>query len=283
MSDEPAAGDAPAVLAGQVAIVTGGGRGIGRAIVQALAQAGAAVVAAARTPAELDETVALVAAAGGTARAQVTDVTDRAGVEALVRQTADAFGRIDVLVNNAGTCGAPAPVWETDPDLWLRDLTTNLFGMFLCARAVLPHMLARRRGTVINLSGGGAGDPGPFYSAYACSKAGVLRFTDSLAAEVAPHGIRVFALGPGFVRTATTEALVGHPDAPKYVPQYVNMMAQGRDVSPELAGRLAVFLATLRDPRLSGRSFSARSDYAAQAADVEAIARDDLLTLRVRR
>src|SRR5687767_11177938 len=110
MSTEPAESDTPGALAEQVALVTGGGRGIGRVITRALAQAGAAVVAAARTRAELDETVALVARDGGTARAYVADVTDRAGVEALVRQTADEFGRIDILVNNAGTCGPAGPV-----------------------------------------------------------------------------------------------------------------------------------------------------------------------------
>lgn len=283
MSNQTTTDTAAAALTGQVALVTGGGRGIGRAIARALAQAGATVIVVARSQAELEETVALVAQDGGTARACAADVADRTGVEALVQHTLVEFGRIDLLVNNAGSCVALGPVWEIDPDLWLRDLTTNLVGTFLCARAVLPHMIERRRGTIINLSGGGSGDPAPFYTSYACSKAGVLRFTDSLAAEVAPHGINVFAMGPGFVRTAATEYLVGHPDAPTYIPGYVAAMAAGRDVPPERAGRLAVFLATVQDPRLSGRVFGVGSDYASAVDRAEDIAREDLQTLRMRK
>ncbi len=186
-------------------------------------------------------------------------------------------------MNNAGTFAAVGPVWEVDPDLWLRDLTTNLVGTFLCARAILPHMIDRRRGTVINLTGGGAETPGPFYTGYACSKAGVLRFTDSLAAEVKPHGINVFAMAPGLVRTAITEYLQGHPGVPVYIPWFVPAMVAGRDVPPERAGQLAVFLATVQDPRLSGRVFGATTDYASAVERAEDIAREDLQTLRLRK
>jgi NAD(P)-dependent dehydrogenase (short-subunit alcohol dehydrogenase family) len=282
MNDRADARDAPAALTGQVALVTGGGRGIGREIVRALARAGATVVAAARTRPEVDETVALVARDGGTARATALDVTDRDAVDGVVREVLAELGRIDVLVNNAGSFKALGPVWEADPEVWLKDVTTNLYGTFLCARAVLPQMIERRSGTIINLSGGGATSPGGGWTAYASSKAGVLRFTDSLAAEVAPHNIHVFALGPGLVRTTMTEYLLARPHVGEYNPGFVAAMTQGRTVSPEEAGQLAVFLATLRDPRLSGRTFGVGSDYRAAVERAEEVARDDLYVLRLR-
>ena len=186
MTAEPPGGTGAAALRGQVALVTGGGRGIGRAIVRALARAGATVLAAARTEAELAATVAQVARDGGTAHARPLDVTDRAAVDALVAGAVAEFGAVDVLVNNAGSFAALGPVWAVEPEAWLRDVTTNLYGPFLCARAVLPHMLARRQGVILNLTGGGATAAGPNYTGYASAKAGLVRFTDSLAGEVTP-------------------------------------------------------------------------------------------------
>ena len=201
-----------ASLAGQIAVVTGAGRGTGQAIVRALAQSGATVVAVSRTHEELEQTVAPVTHDGGTAHAQMVDVTDQGAVDALVQGVLAGFGQIDMWVNNAGSSAATgSPVWESDPVLWVRDITTNLVGTFLCVRAVLPSMIARRQGVIINLSGGGADEPAPRYTGYACSKAGILRFTDSLAAEVAAHNIFVYALDPGLVRTAMTEVYCGYP------------------------------------------------------------------------
>jgi NAD(P)-dependent dehydrogenase (short-subunit alcohol dehydrogenase family) len=269
-------------LAGRVVLVTGGGRGIGRAITRAFARAGATVVATSRTRQELDETIGLVERDGGAARAIVADVTDRAAVETLVADVLAAYGRVDVLVNNAGSFAALGPVWETDPDLWLRDVTTNLFGTFLCSRAVLPGMIERRDGTIVNLIGGGALSPGAGWTGYASSKAGIMRFTDSLAREVAPYDVFVFALGPGLVRTAMTEYLLGRPGVEQINPGFVAALRSGNVAPPEQAGRLAVFLATLRDPRLSGRLFQVGSDYARAPDRAEDIARDDLFTLRLR-
>jgi NAD(P)-dependent dehydrogenase (short-subunit alcohol dehydrogenase family) len=161
-------------------------------------------------------------------------------------------------------------------------VTTNLFGTFLCARAVLPHMIGRRRGTIVTLSGGGATAPAPNYTGYACSKAAILRLTDSLAAEAAPHGVHVFALGPGLVRTAMTESLMRDPRIREYNPGFAAGMAGSRAVPPERAGALAVFLATLQDPRLSGRVFGVAGDYASAVAQADEIAGEDRQTLRLR-
>jgi len=286
MTDQPPAvssDERARPLGGRVAVVTGGGRGVGRAIVRALARAGAVVLAAARTEAELAATVALVAADGGAAHARPVDVTDRAAVEALVAGAVSEFGAVDVLVNNAGSFAALGPVWAVEPEAWLRDVTTNLYGPFLCARAVLPHMRARRRGVILNLAGGGAIGAAPNFTGYGSSKAGILRFTESLAKEVAPDGVFVYALNPGLVRTAMTEALLAHPEVGTYNAGFVARMAGGHDVPPERAGDLAVFLAGLRDPRLSGRLFDVNWDYASLPERAETIARDDLQLLRLRR
>src|ERR1700741_212445 len=176
-------------LTGQVAIVTGRGRGIGRAIAQALAQQGAAVTVTARSGEQLAETVALITAAGGRAIAVTADVTDPHAVKRVVTETEQQLGPVDLLVNNAGSASALGPLWEVDPEDWWHDVTVNLRGTLLCTHAVLPGMLTRRRGRIINmasLSGipsrsGSSSQPSPYNpiqqsshgSAYSSSKAGV--------------------------------------------------------------------------------------------------------------
>lgn len=271
------------LLANKTVLVTGGGRGIGRAIVRAFAQAGATVIAASRNESELQETVALVEQDGRQAVAMPVDVTNRQSVEWLTERIHNRYGPVDVLVNSAGSFAAVDPVWEVDPDLWLGDLMTNLYGTFLCSRAVLPSMIERQSGTIITMSGGGAAGAYPFASSYASSKAGVLRFTDSVAAEVAPYNIYVYALEPGLVRTAMTEGLLRHPKIHEYIPGGAKAMAEGRTVSPDLSGKLAVFLATLKDRRLSGRSISVTDDYTLLVEQADKIVEQDLRTLRIRR
>ena len=189
-------------LAGTTALVTGGGRGLGRAIAQALGSAGAAVAIAARSPDELAAALTALRAAGTTAVALQVDVTDRAAVEAIVEQTERELGPIDLLVNNAGTCNAIAPVWEVDPDVWWHEVEIHLRGSFLCARAVVPGMIARGRGRIINMASGVGLLPFPFTSAYSCGKAALMRLTDSLAVSTRALGVHVFAISPGNVRTA---------------------------------------------------------------------------------
>ena len=269
-------------LADQVTVVTGAGRGVGRAIALALGRAGATVVAVARTRFDVDETVALISQSGGKGWAAAVDVTDRPVVDQLIHDVLDETGRIDVLVNCAGSFTSLDPVWETDPELWWRDVTTNLLGTFLCTRSVLPAMINRRTGTIINLSGGGADGPAPYWTGYASSKAAILRFTDSLAPEVARYSIQVYALLPGLVRTAMTEALLRHPRVAEYAPWFPAAFERGSDIPPEEAGRLAVCLANLRDSRLSGRVFTVGTDVVDLEKRANEIASNDLYALRVR-
>src|SRR5579883_635119 len=147
-------------LAGRVAIVTGAGRDIGRAIARALAAAGAAVTVVARSTDQVQETAALIGADGGKALPLTADVSDRGAVEQMVAETERRLGAADVLVNNAAIGGPIGPLWETDPDLWQSCLAINLTGPYLCCRAVLPAMLARRRGCIINVASPAAANPG---------------------------------------------------------------------------------------------------------------------------
>jgi NAD(P)-dependent dehydrogenase (short-subunit alcohol dehydrogenase family) len=203
-------------LEGRVSIVTGAGRGIGRAVSRALAEAGSAVVLAARTVSQLEQVKMEVEKSGVDALAVQTDVTDPAAVQRLADTAAERMGRIDVLINNAGSndggpSGAVGELWSVNPDAWWRDVEVNLRGTFLCCRAVLPHMIAAGGGHIVNVVSMAAVMSWPYDSAYACSKAAVIRLTDSLADEVRDHGVYTFALSPGSV---DTELRAGAVDSP---------------------------------------------------------------------
>ena len=161
-------------LSGQVALVTGAGRGIGRAIACALAAAGAEVAVLARSADQVAETAALITGTGGHALALAGDVTDRQAVSASVQAVLGRFGRIDLLVNNAGANTVFGPVWEVDPDAWWADTRVNLLGPLLCSAAVLPAMVARRRGRIVNIASGTAGRAFPNNSAlgYSVNRSG---------------------------------------------------------------------------------------------------------------
>jgi len=169
---------ATAELAGRTALVTGGGRGIGRAIAIALAQAGAHVTVPARSRGELEETVRLIAAGSGRACAVTADVVDEHAVERAISAIEAELGRIDVLVNNAGTIGPIAPFAETASDAWWHSVEVNLKGPMLMSRRVLPGMIARGAGRIINLVTGVA--PFAYFSGYCASKAALIRFSEAL-------------------------------------------------------------------------------------------------------
>ena len=170
-------------FSGQVAIVTGGGRGIGRVTAQTLAGAGALVALVARSQAEIDESAALIRQSGGRALAICADVTDPAAVEAMARQVERELGAVDLLVNNAGMVGTPGPTWEADIDEWRRVVDVNLNGPFLCARAVLPGMITRKRGRIVNVSSSAGRYPVAYGTSYGSAKTALARFSESLADE----------------------------------------------------------------------------------------------------
>lgn len=258
-------------LAGQVALITGGGRGIGRATALALSRAGVKIAVAARSRDELDETVRLVQQQGGQAIAFALDVTDQAAIERVVGETIRQLGPIDLLMNNAAMTGAADQGWELADDWW-RVIEVNLRGPYLCARAVLPGMVARQRGRIINVSSNAGVRPTPPYSAYSTSKAALIRLTDSLAEMTQAQGICVFGISPGMVKTAMTDAMPVMRNKP-----------EADWVAPERAAELCVFLASGQADRLSGRYVHVLDDIRDLVRRAEEIEAQDLYALRVRK
>jgi 3-oxoacyl-[acyl-carrier protein] reductase len=188
-------------LAGKVAIVTGASRGIGAAAALALGEAGASVVLAARTAAQAEANARQIDAAGGKAVAMTCDVSDYAACQRLVHETTRHFGAPDVLVNNAGVIEPIGMVGETDPTEWARSIEINLIGAYYAIRAVLPGMIERGGGDIINVSSGAALRPQEGWSAYCAGKAGLAMLTRSIDLEHRAAGIRVFGFQPGTTDT----------------------------------------------------------------------------------
>ncbi len=196
-------------LAGRVAIITGGGRGIGRATALALAQAGAKVVLAARTDTEINDVADQVRALGSEALAVATDVTDKAQVENLFQQTIRTFGQVDILVNNAGVA-IHNPISKIDEADWDLNITVNLKGTFLCTQAVFEHMCQRQTGYIINVSSGAGKKGYAGYGGYCAAKFAVGGFTEVTAEEGKPHGVKASVVCPG--PTDTRMRRDNHPD-----------------------------------------------------------------------
>lgn len=234
--------------AGGVVVVTGGTIGIGRAIATEFAQHGWDVVLSARTQADVDAVTSELAAAGHSVRGVRADVTDPDAVQQLVDRAAQAFGPIDVLVNNAGIPGPRTFAQQVKPADFLEVLRVNLWGAFLCARAVLPSMIERHRGRIINMTGGGAATGRPLRGglAYASSKAGVEGMTRNLAVEVERLGITVNAISPGRIATR------GFPQREDDVRRAVPF------ASPQPAARLAMWLASAEAAGTTGETIDAQ-------------------------
>ncbi len=271
------------VLAGQVALITGGGRGLGRAFALGLAKAGMSVAVVARTPAQVDETAQLIRDSGGQAQAFTADISNPGAVAETIAMVERTLGPIDLLVNNAGASGPLGPSWEADPNDWWNCLEVNLRGTFLCCHAVLPGMIARGRGRIVNVASGAGTLAIPYMSAYVTSKSAVIRFTETLAAEVRQHGVQVFSIEPGTVRTEMAEKLIGTEVGRRWLPWFESIFAEGRDQSSEPGTQLVVFLASGAGDRLSGRFWIVPENPNEVASRAEDILRDDLYVLRVRR
>ena len=269
-------------LSGQVAVVTGAGRGIGRAIAEAQAKAGAKVALLARTAGEIEAAAATIGIEGGTARAYATDIVDRDAVETVFAAIDRDLGPVSLLANNAGSFTAFGPIWMVDPEAWWRDIEINVRGTFNCSRAAIPRMLARKRGRLINMVGGGTGTSFPNGSGYATSKAGLLRFTESISDTLRDSGVLVFAMDPGLVRTAMTELQLASDEGRRYLTDIPQLFGSGVDVSPTLAARLSVEIGAGRFDRLGGRMLmAAGGDLDLEEAAIDEIVAADFRSLRV--
>lgn len=249
-------------LDGRTALVTGAGRGIGRAVARALAAEGARVFLIARTEAEVRGVAALVRGDGGEAAHVAADVSDTAAVAAAVRACETTFGPPDILVNAAAVYGPIGRLWEVDAADWWRAHEVNLRGTAHTCRAVLPAMIAARRGRIVNFSGGGATSPLPRFSAYASSKTAVVRLTETLAEEVREYGITVNAIAPGAVDTRLQDAVIeAGTRAGELYERISRLRATGEGGVPaELPAALAVFLASDAARGITGKLISAPHD-----------------------
>jgi NAD(P)-dependent dehydrogenase (short-subunit alcohol dehydrogenase family) len=239
-------------LAGKVAVVTGAGSGIGRGIAEAFGREGAAVVVANRRPAMGEETVRRIVDAGGVARFWATDVADETQCQAVVAAAVDQFGRLDVLVNNAGIFPR-ATLEETTRDLWDEIMATNLRGPFFLCKYAVPAMRRGGGGSIINLGSTNAYAGAPMLFAYSCAKGGLLTMTRNLARALAGDRIRANLLNPGWVISegeVVVQALEGHDAA------WIEAMGQrqplGRHQLPEDAAQAAVFLASDEASQVTG-------------------------------
>ena len=233
-------------LTGKVAIVTGGNGGIGYGIAHGLAKAGANIVVAARDPAKNAQAIATLQGLGVQALSIGTDVQDEASVHAMVQATVEAFERVDILVNNAGINIRKAPQDYTLEE-WQHVLNTNLTGVFLCARAVYPHMLKAGGGKIINIGSMTSVFGSSVSPAYAATKGGVVQFTKSLAVFWAKDNIQVNALLPGWIHTDLTAAA-----SPERYNAITARIPHGRWGEPDELAGAAVFLASRASDYVTG-------------------------------
>jgi len=232
-------------LEGQVAIITGGGTGIGRGIALEFAKAGADVVVASRRLAVLEKIGREVTALGKRSLAVQTDISRKTDVDNLVQKVMDEFGVIDILVNNAGVDGK-FTLLETPEDEWDRVIDTNLKGYYLCCQAVGKRMVERKKGNIINIASEAAFRGG---SSYNISKAGVVNLTRGLARELASYNIRVNAIAPGWVRTEMSKAMQNDPVAYK---EALAEIPLGRIAEPSDIASVALFLASDASRHITG-------------------------------
>ncbi|MCX6000698.1 MAG: 3-oxoacyl-ACP reductase FabG [Chloroflexi bacterium] len=240
-------------MKGRVVLVTGGGRGIGKAIALGFARAGADVVVASRTASDLDKVAREIEALGGHALAVQADIAVKSQVDNMVAKALDRFGTIDVLVNNAAI-NVMRPLVDLREDGWDKVMNVGLKGYFLCSQAVARVMMARKSGNIISIASDSAVKAAPMLGAYSISKAGVVMLTQVFAVELAPYGIRVNAIGPGMVKTGFSQPLWSDPNMLKMIE---NNTPLRRLAEAEEIASVALFLASDAASYITGQTIYA--------------------------
>lgn len=262
-----------------VALVTGGSTGTGRAAAFGLGAAGFAVALLARSPRTLAETRVALEAEGVAVVCCEADVRDpRAVTDAVARVEAE-LGPIATVVNGAGTALAVGPLWEVDPGDWWTDVQTSVGGAFNVCRSVVPAMIARGRGRILNVDSYAAVRPAPYLPAYGVAKAGLTSMTEALAASLESYGVRAFAVTPGLVPTDLTRRLRESPEGQHWLPE----LRERPYLAPDLFVRLVVRIAQGDADQLNGRFLHALDDLDELLANLGEIASEDLYVPRLRR
>jgi NAD(P)-dependent dehydrogenase (short-subunit alcohol dehydrogenase family) len=273
------------MLKGRNAVITGASIGFGASIAETFAREGANLLLCARGTAALEETAARLRAAapGQTIAARPCDVTSKEDVDALAAEAFRLFPHVDAVVNNAGIYGPLGALEEVDWDAWKETITSNLLGTVCVSRAFIPHFKGRGYGKFVNISGGGATSPLPRISAYAASKAAVVRFTETLAEELKGFGIDVNAVAPGVLDTRLTRQLLeaGPEAVGKDLYSRIDSMAGDGQATLEKSAGLCAYLASAESDGISGKLIAALWDPWPTLAEHKAdLSGSDIYTLR---
>ena len=243
----------------KVALVTGAAGGMGGTCARAYAVEGARLALVDLRREGLERVAEDIRAQGGEALVVAADVSDAQAVKRAVEEAIGAYGLIDILVNVAGHQGPGSPVWEVEPEAWLRTLEVNLWGMFLFCRYVLPHMVKQRSGKVINVTSGAGNNPMPFFSGYAASKAGANHFTRTIAEELKPYGINVNAMGVRGVTPMWRDVLDAGPGGGTTTASIRAQVEAGMDPKVEENVGVFLFLASAASDHVTGQYIEANS------------------------
>jgi NAD(P)-dependent dehydrogenase (short-subunit alcohol dehydrogenase family) len=269
------------LLNNKVAIITGAGRGIGKAIAVVFARNGAEVILNSRTLSEVENTAEIIKSQGFNAMALSGDASNPEEVFKICNDVCSTYGRIDVLVNAAGVQGPIGPLVNNNINEWISTIHINLIGTVLFCKSVLPVMIKQQLGSIINFSGGGATSPRPNFSAYAASKGGVVHFSETLAAEVKPYNIKVNTIAPGAINTRMLSQIIeaGSLAGNEYSKALKQSTEGGTPVEKPV--NLALFLASDKSKGITGKLISAVwDDWQSFPDNLDKLASSEIYTLR---
>jgi 3-oxoacyl-[acyl-carrier protein] reductase len=264
------------------ALVTGGGRGLGRAIAESLAETGAKVGILARTAPEVESATASINEQGGQARGFVADVLDLDSLKRAFNRLEKWAGGLDALVCAAGRLKGIGPLATMETDDWWLDIETALRGVPLTIREALPMLRRSPNPSVSVLVGPGHAGELAFASGYALAQAGLVRLVECLDRELRADGIALFAVNPGLVPTSLVLHLLDSPEGRRWLPSFTEAFAEGKEVGPEVVAEMVRWLATERPVELSGRVVPAPATPTILETRLDRIQREDLMRLRLR-